>query len=201
MAGYARLEPPPQLPLKRKSGGTLEHNFACAPDTCRCGSRHRAASVLHPHSPGQTFRPGGGELGDARKAGKETKKVHRTKHEKQGSAEPRGGPRAFVGRSRPAPDAARLHLRSQYGPRPHHIGERRRRRGACTGSWVWSPPMTSRDVTTLQAGTLCRGLRVPIPEYAIAIDKVRYVGEPVVMVAAARGQRRRRSRPDRRFGV
>jgi 2-furoyl-CoA dehydrogenase large subunit len=33
-------------------------------------------------------------------------------------------------------------------------------------------------------GRYAAGLRVPIPEYATAIDKVRYAGEPVAMVAA-----------------
>ena len=33
-------------------------------------------------------------------------------------------------------------------------------------------------------GRYAAGLRVPIPEYATAIDKARYVGEPVAMVAA-----------------
>ncbi len=44
------------------------------------------------------------------------------------------------------------------------------------------------DVQTLsrpfKPGRYAAGLRVAIPEYACAIDKVRYVGEPVAMVAA-----------------
>jgi 2-furoyl-CoA dehydrogenase large subunit len=44
------------------------------------------------------------------------------------------------------------------------------------------------DVTSMsrpfKPGRYAAGLRVPIPEYACAVDKVRYVGEPVAMVAA-----------------
>jgi 2-furoyl-CoA dehydrogenase large subunit len=48
--------------------------------------------------------------------------------------------------------------------------------------------LTPQDIKTLsrpfKPGRYAAGLRVPIPEYATAIDKVRYVGEPVAMVAA-----------------
>src|SRR5688572_18253607 len=48
--------------------------------------------------------------------------------------------------------------------------------------------LTPEDIKTLsrpfKPGRYAAGLRVPIPEYAAAIDKVRYVGEPVAMVAA-----------------
>jgi 2-furoyl-CoA dehydrogenase large subunit len=48
--------------------------------------------------------------------------------------------------------------------------------------------LTADDVTRMsrpfKPGRYAAGLRVPIPEYASAIDKVRYVGEPVAMVAA-----------------
>jgi 2-furoyl-CoA dehydrogenase large subunit len=48
--------------------------------------------------------------------------------------------------------------------------------------------LTAEDVKQLsrpfKPGRYAAGLRVPIPEYATAIDKVRYVGEPVAMVAA-----------------
>ncbi|MBI2189452.1 MAG: xanthine dehydrogenase family protein [Acidobacteria bacterium] len=48
--------------------------------------------------------------------------------------------------------------------------------------------ITPADVQQLsrpfKPGRYAAGLRVPIPEYASAVDKVRYVGEPVAMVAA-----------------
>lgn len=48
--------------------------------------------------------------------------------------------------------------------------------------------ITPADVTRLsrpfKPGRYAAGLRVPIPEYASAIDRARYVGEPVAMVAA-----------------
>src|SRR5688572_24252643 len=48
--------------------------------------------------------------------------------------------------------------------------------------------LTPHDVKELsrpfKPGRYAAGLRVPIPEYASAIEKVRYVGEPVAMVAA-----------------
>ena len=48
--------------------------------------------------------------------------------------------------------------------------------------------LTPADVRELskpfKPGRYAAGLRVPIPEYASAIEKVRYVGEPVAMVAA-----------------
>jgi 2-furoyl-CoA dehydrogenase large subunit len=52
--------------------------------------------------------------------------------------------------------------------------------------------ITPDDVKTasrpFKPGRYAAGLRVPVPEYASAVDKVRYVGEPVAIVAA-------RSRP------
>jgi 2-furoyl-CoA dehydrogenase large subunit len=48
--------------------------------------------------------------------------------------------------------------------------------------------VTPDDVTAMskpfKPGRYAAGLRVPIPEYATAVGKVRYVGEPVAMVAA-----------------
>src|SRR5918994_274118 len=48
--------------------------------------------------------------------------------------------------------------------------------------------VTPDDVVALskpfKPGRYAAGLRVPIPEYATAVGKVRYVGEPVAMVAA-----------------
>src|SRR5215210_2057892 len=51
-----------------------------------------------------------------------------------------------------------------------------------------SAVLTPGDVTRMsrpfKPGRYAAGLRVAIPEYACAVDKVRYVGEPVAMVAA-----------------
>jgi 2-furoyl-CoA dehydrogenase large subunit len=48
--------------------------------------------------------------------------------------------------------------------------------------------LTPADVTRMsrpfKPGRYAAGLRVPIPEYATATDKARYVGEPVAMIAA-----------------
>jgi CO/xanthine dehydrogenase Mo-binding subunit len=48
--------------------------------------------------------------------------------------------------------------------------------------------LTPADVTRMsrpfKPGRYAAGLRVPIPEYACAVDKARYAGEPVAMVAA-----------------
>ncbi len=51
-----------------------------------------------------------------------------------------------------------------------------------------SAVLTPADVTRMsrpfKPGRYAAGLRVPIPEYACAVDKARYVGEPIAMVAA-----------------
>ena len=49
---------------------------------------------------------------------------------------------------------------------------------------VIAPGDVKRMSRPFKPGRYAAGLRVPIPEYASAIDKVRYVGEPVAMVAA-----------------
>jgi 2-furoyl-CoA dehydrogenase large subunit len=49
---------------------------------------------------------------------------------------------------------------------------------------VLTPDDVKRRSRPFKPGRYAAGLRVPIPEYASAIDKVRYVGEPVAMVAA-----------------
>ena len=49
---------------------------------------------------------------------------------------------------------------------------------------VLTPADVQRLSRPFKPGRYAAGLRVPIPEYACAIDKVRYVGEPVAMVAA-----------------
>jgi len=49
---------------------------------------------------------------------------------------------------------------------------------------VLAPDDVRRDSKPFKPGRYAAGLRVAVPEYATAIDKVRYVGEPVAMVAA-----------------
>ena len=49
---------------------------------------------------------------------------------------------------------------------------------------VITPDDVKRRSRPFKPGRYAAGLRVPIPEYASAFDKVRYVGEPVAMVAA-----------------
>ena len=49
---------------------------------------------------------------------------------------------------------------------------------------VITPDDVKRRSRPFKPGRYAAGLRVPIPEYASAVDKVRYVGEPVAMVAA-----------------
>jgi 2-furoyl-CoA dehydrogenase large subunit len=49
---------------------------------------------------------------------------------------------------------------------------------------VVTPQDVQRLTRPFKPGRYAAGLRVPIPEYASAIEKVRYVGEPVAMVAA-----------------
>jgi len=49
---------------------------------------------------------------------------------------------------------------------------------------VLTPADVQRLSRPFKPGRYAAGLRVPIPEYGCAVDKVRYVGEPVAMVAA-----------------
>jgi 2-furoyl-CoA dehydrogenase large subunit len=49
---------------------------------------------------------------------------------------------------------------------------------------VLTPDDVKRLSRPFKPGRYAAGLRVPIPEYASAIDRVRYIGEPVGMVAA-----------------
>ena len=49
---------------------------------------------------------------------------------------------------------------------------------------IVTPDDVKRRSRPFKPGRYAAGLRVPIPEYASAVDKVRYVGEPVAMVAA-----------------
>ena len=51
-------------------------------------------------------------------------------------------------------------------------------------SGVVTPADVKRLTRPFKPGRYAAGLRVPIPEYAGAVDKVRYVGEPVAIVAA-----------------
>jgi 2-furoyl-CoA dehydrogenase large subunit len=55
----------------------------------------------------------------------------------------------------------------------------------CPGvSAVIAPGDVRRETKPFKPGRYAAGLRVPIPEYATAVGKVRYAGEPVAMVAA-----------------
>ena len=49
---------------------------------------------------------------------------------------------------------------------------------------VVTPADVARLTRPFKPGRYAAGLRVPIPEYACAVDTARYVGEPVAMVAA-----------------
>lgn len=49
---------------------------------------------------------------------------------------------------------------------------------------VITPDDIRRDTRPFKPGRYAAGLRVPIAEYATAMDKARYVGEPIAMVAA-----------------
>jgi 2-furoyl-CoA dehydrogenase large subunit len=49
---------------------------------------------------------------------------------------------------------------------------------------VVTPEDVKRLTRSFKPGRYAAGLRVPIPEYGCAVDKVRYVGEPVAIVAA-----------------
>jgi 2-furoyl-CoA dehydrogenase large subunit len=49
---------------------------------------------------------------------------------------------------------------------------------------IITPDDVKQRSRPFKPGRYAAGLRVPIPEYASAIDKTRYAGEPVVMVAA-----------------
>jgi 2-furoyl-CoA dehydrogenase large subunit len=49
---------------------------------------------------------------------------------------------------------------------------------------VVTPEDVQRLTRPFKPGRYAAGLRVPIPEYATAIEKVRYVGEPVAMIGA-----------------
>jgi len=51
-------------------------------------------------------------------------------------------------------------------------------------SGVVTPEDVKRLTRPFKPGRYAAGLRVPIPEYGCAVDKVRYVGEPVAIVAA-----------------
>jgi 2-furoyl-CoA dehydrogenase large subunit len=99
-------------------------------------------------------------------------------------------PRHVAGRGRFVDDLTlprMLHaciLRSPYAhARIESVrGERASRAAGVAG--VIIPSDVVRTSRPFKPGRYAAGLRVPIPEYASAIDKVRYVGEPVAMVAA-----------------
>src|SRR6266545_5025549 len=99
-------------------------------------------------------------------------------------------PRHVAGRGRYADDMVlprMLHaciLRSPYGHArisSVNAGEATQLSGVVG---VITPDDVKRRSRPFKPGRYAAGLRVPIPEYASAVDKVRYVGEPVAMVAA-----------------
>ena len=49
---------------------------------------------------------------------------------------------------------------------------------------VVTPEVVKQKTRPFKPGRYAAGLRKPIPEYATAIDRVRYVGEPIAMLAA-----------------
>ena len=99
-------------------------------------------------------------------------------------------PRHVSGRGRYADDLVlprMLHaciLRSPYGHArigPVNAGRATQLSGVVA---VITPDEVKRRSRPFKPGRYAAGLRVPIAEYASAVDKVRYVGEPVAMVAA-----------------
>ncbi|HEY6360124.1 MAG TPA: hypothetical protein VIX63_03430, partial [Vicinamibacterales bacterium] len=62
-------------------------------------------------------------------------------------------------------------------------GERAAQRSGVSG--VLTPHDVTRMSRPFKPGRYAAGLQTPIPEYACAVDKARYVGEPVAMVAAS----------------
>ena len=49
---------------------------------------------------------------------------------------------------------------------------------------VVTPEVVRQKTRPFKPGRYAAGLRQPIPEYATAIDRVRYLGEPIAMLAA-----------------
>ena len=99
-------------------------------------------------------------------------------------------PRHVVGRGRYVDDLVlprMLHaviVRSPYGHArilSVQAGKAERQPGVAA---VITPDEVKRISQPFKPGRYAAGLRVPIPEYASAIEKVRYVGEPVAMIAA-----------------
>jgi 2-furoyl-CoA dehydrogenase large subunit len=99
-------------------------------------------------------------------------------------------PRQVTGRGRFVDDMSvprMLHgfiLRSPYG-HARIVSANGEAAAAAPGVMgVITPDDVKRLTEPFKPGRYAAGLRVPIPEYASAIDKTRYVGEPVAMVAA-----------------
>ena len=49
---------------------------------------------------------------------------------------------------------------------------------------VVTPELVKQRTHPFKPGRYAAGLKTPIPEYATAIDRVRYLGEPIAMLAA-----------------
>jgi 2-furoyl-CoA dehydrogenase large subunit len=99
-------------------------------------------------------------------------------------------PRLVAGRGRFVDDFTlprMLHACIARSPYAHAVirsvnaGPAERARGT---AGVITPDDVKRISHPFKPGRYAAGLRVPIAEYASAVDKVRYVGEPVAMVAA-----------------
>ncbi|MBM3820208.1 MAG: xanthine dehydrogenase family protein [Acidimicrobiia bacterium] len=100
-------------------------------------------------------------------------------------------PRHVTGRGRFVDDLVlprMLHafvLRSPYA-HARIVSANAGRAAHATGVYgVITPDDVVRLTTPFKPGRYAAGLRVPVPEYATAVGKVRYVGEPVAMVAAS----------------
>ncbi|OFW00253.1 MAG: hypothetical protein A3I61_08815 [Acidobacteria bacterium RIFCSPLOWO2_02_FULL_68_18] len=106
------------------------------------------------------------------------------------SARSKEAPRYVTGRGRYVDDLAlprMLHaciLRSPYAHARIVAVDGRRAEALPGVKAVVTPEAVKRLSRPFKPGRYAAGLRVPIPEYAGAIDKVRYVGEPVAIVAA-----------------
>ncbi len=106
------------------------------------------------------------------------------------SARSKEAPRHVAGRGRYADDLVlprMLHasiLRSPYGHARISSVNASQATQLSGIVGIITPDDVKRRSRPFKPGRYAAGLQVPIPEYASAIDKVRYVGEPVAMVAA-----------------
>ena len=155
-----------QIPAKRKSATTCRAISVCAPGYVQIV---------------EAVKQRGGTAAEMT-----TNHARRDERAQQGSAAPRGRARALRRRPGAAADASRLHPSQPVRACPH-ISVRARYRSRLQGPVRAESSrltMSSSLSRPFKPGRYAAGLRVPIPEYAGAIGKVRYVGEPVAIVAA-----------------